>query len=217
MSRSDLPELRDLDAYPPSCRHKAQRARVLSDDIEDFARGLERIIGRPSRMRPFVCSGSPLICRTFIVGHNPASESERDFWTYWGPGGFDKTAWMAAYIFERASRPLRPGKTSRQKISATRRIIERVVKAADVPVLETNVYAAASADIATMPEASSRAFRFLVDFIRPSLVVAHGQEAAKAVDSLDLPCRSLKVAHFSRGWSYAAADALGHEIRALVA
>lgn len=51
--------------------------------LQSFESGLEAIIGRPTTLRPFVCDGSPLDCRVFIVGFNPATDSEVDFWNFW--------------------------------------------------------------------------------------------------------------------------------------
>jgi hypothetical protein len=37
-------------------------------DINSFERDLAALIGKPSLLRPFVCDGSPLECKVFIVG-----------------------------------------------------------------------------------------------------------------------------------------------------
>lgn len=182
-------------------------------DLRTFADGMADIIGRPSLLRPFVCDGSPLDCSVFIVGYNPATLSDRDFWTDWGPEGYDKTGWMEAYVAERAARPLKPGKKFRHRVSPSRRVIEQVVAAAAVPILETNVFAQPSPDMASLEEHDVAPFRYLVRTLQPRLIVAHGKEAAHAVEKLDINAHVLQVPHFSRGWSREKARALGHEIR----
>lgn len=119
-------------------------------DLERFALGLANLIGKPSSLRPFVCEGSPLKCRIFIVGHNPATPSDRDLWSDWGPHGFDKAKWMRAYLEERANRPLKPGKTFRPKVSPSRRVIDQVIAAAGVPILEPNIFAGPSPDMQSL-------------------------------------------------------------------
>lgn len=182
--------------------------------LEDFAAGLAELIGRPSRLRPFVCDGSPLECRVFIVGHNPATASDRDFWEDWGPDGFDKEGWMEAYVKERANRPLKPGKSYRPSISSSRRVIDQVVAAAGMPILETNIYAGPSPDMRSLRERDIAPFHYLVETIKPDLLVTHGKEAKEAANRLSLPGKIISVPHFSRGWSGEKAAELGRDLRA---
>ena len=59
-------------------------------DLSSFEQRLAALIGKPTDLRPFVCDGSPLDCRVFIVGFNPASALDEDFWKFWDPSiGFD--------------------------------------------------------------------------------------------------------------------------------
>lgn len=183
-------------------------------NLEDFSAGLAELIGRPSRLRPFVCDGSPLKCLVFIVGHNPATVSDRDFWEDWGPDGFDKESWMAAYIEERANRPLKPGKSYRPRISPSRRVIDQVVAAAGMPILETNIYAGTSPDMRSLGERDIAPFHYLVETIKPNLLITHGKDAKEAADRLALPGEIISVPHFSRGWSKEKAIELGRALRA---
>lgn len=183
-------------------------------NLERFASGLADIIGKPSRLRPFVCDGSPLDCQVFLVGHNPATPSDRDFWTDWGPKGFDKTSWMKAYLEERANRPLKPGKTFRPRISPSRRVIDQVVAAAGIPILETNIFAGPSPDMPSLKERDIAPFRYLVETLQPAVLVTHGNAAAEAVARLALPSEIISVPHFSRGWSGEKAAELGRMLRA---
>lgn len=184
--------------------------------LAEFQQQIEAIIGRPSDQRPFVCDGSPLDCRVFIVGLNPASASERDFWEFWNfETGFDKRAWFESYLAERAQRPLKPGKSRRNPISNTRRVLEWVISSAvDTHILETNIYAAATEDAndLTCNMRCSRPFDFLIETLKPQLVVTHGKDAADHMRIAHAGVRTIAVKHFSRGWSQQAARDLGLSI-----
>lgn len=83
----------------------------MSMDLATFGRYLVELIGQPTTQRPFVCAGSPLECNVFIVGFNPASPMEGDWWADWSTlHGFDKETWMVRYLDERKNRPLKPEK-----------------------------------------------------------------------------------------------------------
>lgn len=59
--------------------------------LQTFQKELEALIGKPTDLRPFVCDGSPLACKVFVVGLNPASEMDGNFWDYWDSSrGSDK-------------------------------------------------------------------------------------------------------------------------------
>ena len=134
-------------------------------DLLRFEAELEGLVGRPSQLRPFVCDESPLMCSVFIVGANAATSLSRDFWDFWRPGeGFDKAAWFAAYKQDRAQQPLKPGRTRRNAVSTTRRVIDLVVEAAQpVRCLETNVFSTATASLADLSSQarSTEVFDFL--------------------------------------------------------
>lgn len=152
--------------------------------IETFERELLALIGKPTKMRPFVCDGSPLECQAFIVGFNPATAMSEDFWKFWDTGrGFNKAAWLDAYKKERQLRPLRPGQTRRNVVSRTRRGIEWVVEdASPIRCLETNIYAAPTeraADLA-LEQRLTAPFDFLLKKIKPRVILAHGADAVKA-------------------------------------
>lgn len=189
--------------------------------LDDFEARLEAAIGRPATSRPFVCEGSPLDCRVFIVGFNPATEMSADFWDYWTPGyGFNKSAWFVAYKAERRSKPLREGKTRRNAVSPTRRVIDWICDAAAATkCLETNIYSMATPDMASLSEDNRDAalLGWLVQTIRPSVIVAHGKDACREAESFSGRAKILGVRHFSRGWSEKKARELGAELSRLAA
>lgn len=181
--------------------------------LTNFEQQLVDLICRPTDMRPFVCDGSPLDCQVFLVGHNPATDMSADFWDFWTPQGFDQAGWFDEYKRERAARPLRPGQTQRNKVSPTRRMINKVVEGAGIPILETNVYAHPSKDKKSLDIFDSRPFEFLVETIQPKVIVAHGDDAQLAMKKIKTSAKVIPVKHFSRGWSYERAYAFGQEIR----
>ena len=115
--------------------------------LTEFEESLVELIGRPTKLRPFVCEGSPLQCDLFLVGFNPATEMACDFWDHWKTSvGFDRAAWFQAYLADRKTRPLKPGKKSRPAVSNTRRCLGWIQEeAAGTQILETNIFARATA------------------------------------------------------------------------
>lgn len=186
-------------------------------NLDVFEEELARRIGRPTELRPFVCEGSPLDCKAFIVGFNPATAMSADFWNFWSPDqGFDKSAWLAEYLEDRQRRPLKPGKKHRPIVSNSRRVIDWILQeASPVSILETNIYAApteAAADLA-VTRRLAEPFDFLIDAIKPAVIVVHGKDAATYVQGKDLASRIIAVPHFSRGWSQSSARELGQQIK----
>lgn len=195
------------------------QAEDMMQTLAEFETQLAELIGRPSDQRPFVCEGSPLDCSVFIVGFNPATTMDADFWSFWRSGsGFDKKAWLEEYKRDRAQRPLKPGKTRRNLVSNTRRVIEWIIEAAaPCRCLETNIYALPSDDKASLAEESRKTapFRFLLETIKPSVIVAHGDDAIRETQHLAGNVTVMPVKHFSRGWSEEAARSLGQKLGAL--
>ncbi|WP_099865913.1 hypothetical protein [Pararhizobium haloflavum] len=186
--------------------------------LDQFENKLADMIGRPTDLRPFVCEGSPLDCKIFLVGFNPATELANDFWHFWRPGyGFDKQEWLRSYAATR-SVP-KPGKTRRLAISPTRLRIESFVEGASpVRILETNIFSADSADMQTLhPSRREIApFHFLLETIMPEVVVAHGKTATAAVEVLKGPWKFVSAGHFSRYETKRSAGKLGREAAAFV-
>lgn len=85
--------------------------------LGSFRRSLQAIMPHP-HVRPFVCVGSPLQCRAFVVGFYPATQIDAPFWHYWSDqSGFDKQQFMRDYLQKR-------GLTSPRGVRAR---IERIV------------------------------------------------------------------------------------------
>src|SRR5215211_3560107 len=171
--------------------------------LDEFERDFAVLIGRPTDLRPFVCDGSPLDCTVFLVGFNPATSMDADFWAFWRRGyGYDKPAWYRQYLAERAARPLKPGKKSRPAVSPTRRNIDAFVEGGGAArVLESNIYAKASDDMKALDLASREIgpFRFLLAAIQPKVIVVHGKPAVEAIAKFNVPARIIAADnHLSR-------------------
>lgn len=165
-----------------------------------FAKDLRHIA--PAGSRPFVCDGSPFECEAFIVGQEVATMG-LDFWRFWSDErGFDRDAFLAEYRAERQQR----GK--RDSISQTRKVVHYVIESAyPVKCLTTN------AD-------DLRVLQFLLESIRPKVVLAHGKYAQRAISMLEYQGKVIQSKHFSRGVSFKnppfEAQRLGREIAAAV-
>jgi hypothetical protein len=186
--------------------------------LEEFERDLAKLIGRPTDLRPFVCEGSPLDCEIFLVGFNPATELATDFWSFWRTGyGFDKREWLKAYAQTRLTP--KPGKTRRLKTSPTRLRMQAFVEAAaPVKVLETNIFSADSADMRSLDRSRREIapLHFLLEAIRPKVVVAHGDKAIEAMRPIRGPWALKEAGHFSRFESKASAAVHGQLARDIV-
>ena len=189
--------------------------------LTDFSKELRlRLQDNPSQ-RPFVCEGSPLVCKIFIVGFNPATEMKRLFLDDWDDNyGFTKSGWLKHYMEERANIPLGPTKKKRNKLSNTRSRIEWITETVSVTkCLETNLYSKATKSAKELKpiDRDIEVFKFLVDSIKPKVLFLHGIEVRKEIEkvfSFQLPENVfsqremfgnkviiIPKKHLSRGWS----------------
>lgn len=150
----------------------------LSKFRNDLEKRLESLqIDNP---RPFICKGSPLDCTVFIIGINPATESN-DFWHYWNDKiGFDYNNWFEAYKKSRRER-------KKREISNTRRnlnIINEELAKEKIKVLETNLYTKATARAKELQDIdkNTKILDFLLQTIKPKLLVTHGKDVKKAMN-----------------------------------
>lgn len=115
--------------------------------------------------RPFVCDGSPLACRSFIVGLNAATRLEQPFTSYWSDeAGFLLGQFQHDYNATRSRKGNRP-------------VIE-AISASIHPCLETNLYAhpTKKARDLTPEDRKAPIIEFLFLTVRPRLVFAHSNE-----------------------------------------
>ncbi len=194
--------------------------------LRPFREGLEASIRADRAVRPFVCDGSPLQCRAFIVGINAASDVF--FWRFWDDEtGFDKKRWYDCYRAQRAGVDKKPASPTRQRI-------ERIVcAAAPVSILETNLYSVATAKARDLKENDKRTdvIEFLLCEVSPRILLLHGKAVKEHFERLCghtlTPCfssatiygRPVKIAAVRQlaYVSYEGASKLGETIRSLVA
>jgi hypothetical protein len=138
--------------------------------LDEFRLNLERQL--PSAYsRPFVCEGSPLKCRIFIVGTNSARLVEKPFFSFWDPSyGFKKKEFIREL-------ELKPG-----GLTPTRKNIEIIVSAAGQEItLDTNFYLCPTPRAKHLNKEDNNAdvFEYLLREIEPEIVLAHGNQAIK--------------------------------------
>ena len=139
-------------------------------DLNQFENGLAEVIGRPSNLRPFVCEGSPLDCDVFIVGYNPATAMEGDWWRYWKAGyGFQKDRWYTDYLKARG------GEASKSR----KKIADFVAWLPMARVLEANIDARPSKKKSEYPKPVTAPFDYLLKTIKPKVILAHGVDAVR--------------------------------------
>jgi hypothetical protein len=138
-------------------------------NLAEFRTKLQTLMDEPG-LRPFVCDGSPLTCRAFIVGFNPATSMDRSFWDYWSNDeGFAKAAFMRDYLAKR-------GLTQPKGVRAR---IERIVaQAPRGTFLETNICSKPTRTAAELAkqDRQTAVFRFLLEAVRPELVYVHSND-----------------------------------------
>ncbi len=154
--------------------------------LDEFEKQLTDVIGRPTDLRPFVCEASPLDCDVFIVGYNPATTMEGDWWRFWKPGyGYQKSDWFSEYLAQRGD------------VSKTRAKIQEIVQALpNVRVLEANIDARPSPKKSVYPKPVTKPFDFLLSVCRPKVVIAHGTDAVGHLQSWKPKGTLIECKHF---------------------
>ena len=163
--------------------------------LDQFEVELAKVIGRPSTLRPFVCEGSPLDCEVFIVGFNPATTMEGDWWRFWKPDyGFQKRLWKQEYLKQRGGD------------SKTRKLIEAIViELSIVHILEANIDARPSRQKSEYRKPITTPFDYLLEACTPKVIIAHGVDAVAYLQGWAENGKLIECEHFIY---------VGHERRA---
>ena len=137
-------------------------------ELSDFDTQLKRHLSNPNSL-PFVCEGSPLKCRLFVVGTIGARRVEKPFIRFWDPSyGFRKERFL------REIDQLYGGMTR------TRKRIEAIANSVGQQVtLDTNIYLnpAPGTKILTAADKKTDTFEWLLQTIKPQVVLAYGKTA----------------------------------------
>lgn len=174
--RCEVPCADGAPAIGPSGNSKepsklTPQAERPSEQLREFRSQLEKIEGRlPSPISwPFLCDGSPLKCRIFIVGFNPARKVEKPFWSFWTDSrGFKKAE------FIRELKKLDGG------LTLTRERIEIIANAVGQRVtLNTNIYSKSTRKKRelTKKDRKTDVIEYLLKTIRLEIVLAYGTDA----------------------------------------
>jgi hypothetical protein len=170
---------------------------------------LDVLIPKPCFERPFVCDGLPESCNVIVIGENPTTQLERDWWSFWSEStGFDLPKFEAIYAAARTARGKRP-------ISNTRARLNRL-RAHKLNCLETNAYSNERPDGHGSGVSNAGLLRAFLSMPRLKAVIAHGTVAQKILRTQSLPARiqCYCTRHF-RSESYATLDSIAREILAL--
>lgn len=207
------------------CEKEIQKGKP-NELLRDFSNKLRNRLRLLKDVRPFVCDGNPLECEIFIVGLNPATSMDKDFFSFWSDlYGFDKGTWFKAYLEERERKPLKDGRTRRQKVSPTRSRIDRIAEALyPIKILETNLYSVPTehSQELSLADRKIELFRFLMETIKPPIVFFHGKEVIEVIEKLastslrstdflqinlfGVQTNAIAAKHLSIGWSMMAVD-----------
>lgn len=133
-------------------------------ELHAFKAGLEAYLTDP-HARPFVCTGSPFRCRSFVVGFNAATRLKDPFSSYWSDStGFDRAKFDVDYA------ETRPRRGNRPRIE--------IIADAIAPCLETNLHAIPTRKARQLSKEDQRdpVIGYLFQAIKPELVFVHGNE-----------------------------------------
>ena len=150
---------------PFSLLNQLLQPRMIS--LAEFRSGLDSYLTGPNA-RPFVCDGSPLLCRSFIVGLNAATQLQKPFSTFWSNDtGFNRSAFEQDYDQARSRK-------------GNRRVIEAISSRLGA-CLETNLYSVPTkkARQLTAKDRDRPIIEYLFRAIKPKLVVAHSNEPVR--------------------------------------
>lgn len=155
-------------------------------NLDEFEKQLAAVIGQPTDLRPFVCEGSPLECEIFIVGYNPATKMDGDWWRFWKQGyGYKKSVWFDEYISQRGD------------VSKTRSKIQEIVSSLpDARVLEANIDARPSQRKSAYPRPVTKPFDYVLSVCNPKVVIAHGTDAVAHLQRWKLKGTLIECKHF---------------------
>ncbi len=123
-------------------------------------------------LRPFVCRGFPCQSEAIIIGQNPATKLDTNWWDFWSDErGFEYEKLTLKYS------EVRP------KISPTRRNLAHFRKHHGIPCVETNVYCnEAERGEEEEKVANDRVVEVLLDNMpRLRAVIIHGAKAQKFI------------------------------------
>jgi hypothetical protein len=190
---------------------------------DGFASKLRELLPAPCRDRPFECDGLPQACDVMLIGENPATDLDEDWWLHWSDTeGCNKKTTDDAYLAARRARLERKraeGHMRAKLISPTHSrtaLLDARLRAGGSRLLVTNVYRNGHPKGAG-PECVSNLDILRLLFVhmpRLAVVIVHGGKAWAGLRGVAFPrgIKPDKRDHFSRGWSDPAIEKLADEV-----
>jgi hypothetical protein len=142
---------------------------------------LHRILPKPCYDRPFVCDGRPDSCDVIVIGENPVTKIDTDWWSFWDDdNGFNPGKFEEAYEKARSAVDKRPISNTRLRLKRLRR--------KGLRCLETNVFRNEQPDGHGGGVAGDDLLRVFFEYL-PHLksVITHGEIAQRYLNKLTLP------------------------------
>ena len=167
------------------------------------------------KVRPFICSGSPLNCKIMMVGYNPAREVNLDVFDtdIWHDDiGFDRESFAEHYDIASYNDDLQ---WNRNHIFQ-QNLIDEI---SNHPVIETYLYSVITAKktLLSPQHKHTHLFDWLYGILKPVLIITQNMDVIKyfereanktlvrntlnAITYRDLHCVILPISHLSKKWN----------------
>ncbi len=178
--------------------------------MSTFSNAIRAILPAPCFERPFVCDGAPERCSVIVIGENPATTVDVDWWSFWDDAtGCNYARWIESYRAARQAKGKRPKSNTRLRLD---RLCEHSLRC-----LETNAFSNERLNGSGAGVANSDLLDLAVSTLpNISYVIVHGDKAARYIDSRTMP-RSIRYVFRTRHFkieSYAVLDGVAHTILA---
>lgn len=171
---------------------------------------LKRVIPTPCYERPFVCDGTPDESVAIVIGMNPATVTDIDWWSFWSDKkGFNYGAFLGHYENTRS-------KNGKGSVSKTRLRLNRL-RDNGIKCIETNAYKNEKPDGVIFGISNYAVLSTLLNNANNiKAIIAHGDDAHKFVDQANIKndIRIFKTKHFIYV-GYDEIDAICNETHAL--
>jgi hypothetical protein len=148
--------------------------------MSDLAKFLHETYSKPCHERPFVCDGLPQSCNVIVIGENPATKLDVDWWSFWSDAkGFDLAKFEKHYQETRRN-------SGKDPVSKTRGQLNRL-RSSGLNCLETNAFSNERPKGRGVGISNEDLLPVLIRSL-PRLVgvIAHGKVAERTLDRLSL-------------------------------
>jgi uracil-DNA glycosylase len=153
-------------------------------DMKTWTELLEKVIPSPCNDRPFVCNGLPDASKVMVIGENPATPTNKDWWSYWDDKkGFDYDAFLIDYKKNKNEQRKNAGKKELPEVFDGVRNRFYHIRAKGVECIETNVYRNEKPDGAGKNRKINTALlkTLVVNNKNLKLIIAHGDKAQEGL------------------------------------